>query len=419
MLSLNRRNFLKRGVVVVSAGMALPPVFGRAAHMTAEAAMDPVFRDRVLVIVQMAGGNDGLNTVVPFGTGSYYDFRRGIGIPDKDVLALDGGTGLHPSMGKLKELWDEGALAIVQGVGYPDSSLSHFRSMEIWQTAKPEAGRVDGWLGRYLHHAFDEDGHPLDGVSVGSGMPLALTATGPNVAVVDRLDSYRLRNDPGYAQDTDVRVATLLNLYSQYPAGAPYAALFNAVAPAAYQSTKELQKAAEAYTPAVTYPPTPLGSGLRMLAQTINANMGIRVFHIGMGGFDTHRGQGNTQGTQARLLTQLSEGLHAFYRDLHAHGHGHNVMTMTWSEFGRRVRENANGGTDHGTAGPMFIVGSQVQGGLYGEAPSLGDLRNDNLKHTVDFRSVYATVLGNWMGAAPEEVLGGAYERLALVTTGA
>lgn len=412
MLSLRRRDFLKRGVVVVSAGIALPPVFARAAHLTAEAALQPAFRDRVLVIVQMAGGNDGLNTVIPYSTGSYYDFRKGIGILDKDVLPLDGGIGLHPSLAKMKEIWDEGSLAIIQGVGYPSPSLSHFRSMEIWQTAKPEEGRVDGWLGKYLHHVFDEDGHPLDGVSVGSTMPLSLIGAGSNVAVVDRLDAYRLRNDPGYATDTDTRVDALLNLYSHYPAGAPYAALFNSVAPAAYKSTQELQRAAEAYVPAMTYPTTPLGAGLKMLAQTINAGMGIRVFHIGMGGFDTHAGQRNTQ---ARLLTTLSEGLHAFYRDLQAHGHAHSVMTMTWSEFGRRVRENANGGTDHGTAGPMFVVGSHVQGGLYGEAPSLVDLRNDNLKHTVDFRSVYSTVLGNWMGAPSEDLLGGAYERFPLL----
>ena len=414
MLNLSRRSFLKRSVVVVSAGLALPPVFAKAAHAAGDIlATDPVFGNRILVVVQMAGGNDGLNTVVPYGAGRYYDLRRNVGIQQKDVLPLDDTHGLHPSLGKLKELWDEGSLGIVQGVGYPNPNLSHFRSMEIWQTAKTEEGRADGWLGKYFQHVIDEDGHVIDGVAVGNSLPLALRSPAASVAVLDRLDNYKLRPDPGFMMDTDARVDTLLKLYSQYPVRAPYAALFQSVAPAAYQSTIAMQRAAQAYQPAIPYPQTPLGNGLQLLAQTINAGMGIKVFHIGVGGFDTHAGQ---PGTQARLLQMLSEGLHAFYRDLQAHGRSQDVLVMTWSEFGRRAQENANNGTDHGTAGPMFLMGGHVQGGLYGEDPSLEALQNGNLRYTVDFRSVYSTVLGNWMGAPVDEVLGMEYERFPLLS---
>ncbi len=413
---LTRRSFLRRSVVVVSSGLALPPVFMNAAHVAAQhLGADSPLANRILVVVQMAGGNDGLNTVIPYGSGRYHDLRRGIGVLDADIVPLDGATGLHPSLVRLKELWDEGALAIVQGVGYPNPSLSHFRSMEIWQTADAEKSFGDGWLGKYFNHVIDEQGHLLDAVSVGSSLPLALRAPAANVAVVDRLENYRLQSDFGFPGGADARVEALLQLYARYPARAPYAALFHAVAPSAYRSTQELQRAAESYQPALPYPPTPLGTGLRLLAQTIHQGLGIKVFHIGMGGFDTHA---NQPGTQARLLQQLSEGLHAFYRDLQAHGKAQDVLVMTWSEFGRRATENANRGTDHGTAGPMFLLGGQVQGGFYGEAPSLTNLQNENLRFTVDFRSVYATLLDPWLGAPAEEVLGSSYERFPLLSGG-
>lgn len=412
---LSRRDFLKRSVVVVSAGLALPPIFTKAASASADsAAIDPAFRDRILVVVQMAGGNDGLNTIVPYLDGHYRDLRSNIGIPVDQVLPLDGSLGLHPSLAGLRELWDDGVLGIVQGVGYPNPSLSHFRAMEIWQTAKPDQGGSDGWLGRYFQHVIDEDGHLLDGVAVGNLMPMALRGAGSNVATVERLESYKLQNDQGFPGDAAARLNALLNLYAKYPNRAPYAALFQETATKAYRSTEELQQAAADYTPAVTYPSTPLGTGLKLLAQAINADLGIKVFHIGVGGFDTHA---NQLFTQARLLKTLGDGLNAFYKDLEGHGKAQNVLVMTWSEFGRRAQENANRGTDHGTAGPMFLVGSLVQRGLYGETPSLARLRDENLSYTVDFRSVYATVLGDWMGAPVEDVLGGPYEQLPLFTT--
>ena len=410
---LTRRDFLKRSVVVVSAGLALPAVFTKAVYAASNSgAQDAASRKRVLVVVQMAGGNDGLNTVVPYGNGRYYDARPNIKMAEQDVLALDNQLGLHPSLEKLKELWDDGHLAVVQGVGYPDPNLSHFRSMEIWQTANTDNAQGTGWLSRYFDRVIDEQGHIMDGVSVGNILPLALRPTKSDIAVVESLESYKVKGGSRPQGETDTRVDALLKLYASYPLKAPYAALLDDVSESAHKSSEELQRAAAAYVPAVAYPKTSLGNGFQLLAQVISQDLGVRVCHIGMGGFDTHTFQ---PATQTRLLRVLSEGLHAFYRDLEAHGKAQDVLVMTWSEFGRRVQENANSGTDHGTAAPLFLLGGQVQRGIYGEAPKLTDLDDGNLRFTTDFRSVYASVLDGWLGAPADEVLGRHYERLPLV----
>jgi len=408
---LSRRSFLKRGVVAVSAGLALPSFLTKAVYAGAlEGAPDPAFANRILVVVQMAGGNDGLNTVVPYANGRYHDLRKAIGLADDKLIHLNNEVALHHSLAKFKELWDEGRLGIVQGAGYPNPNLSHFRSMEIWQTANTGAPTT-GWLGRYLDQALQQPDHVIDAIASG-GSPLSLRGQHDQVAVVDRLDGYQLRGDGAFPKDTDPRVGALLQLYRTYPQAAPYAALLNTVPQGTYASAQELQRAAKAYVPAVDYPNTPLGSGFKLLSQAISSNLGVRVFHVGMGGFDTHTGQTTAQ---ARLLTNLAEAGTAFYRDLQAHGRAQDVLLMTWSEFGRRAQENANNGTDHGTAGPMFLLGGAVQGGLYGQMPSLIDLDNGNLKHTVDFRSVYASVLESWLGAPADDLLGAHYERLPFV----
>ncbi len=410
---LSRRDFLKRGVVVVSAGLALPPVFAKAVHAAAnDVGQNPALKKRVLVVVQMAGGNDGLNTVVPFADGRYYDARPGIGIADSTVLPLNDQVGLHPSLAMLGDLWGEGKLAVVQGVGYPDPNFSHFRSMEIWQTAAPEKALGDGWIGRYFDRVIDEQGHVLDGIAVGNLLPLAMRSSASEVGVVESLSTYKLQGDTKRQADTDARVDALLKLYSSYPTKAPYAALLDDVAEAAHKSSEEIQRAAAAYLPAVEYPKTPIGNGFKILAQIICQELGVRVCHIGMGGFDTHTYQ---PAAQARLLKDMSEGLHAFYKDLEGHGKTDDVLIMTWSEFGRRVQENANSGTDHGTAAPLFLLGGQVQAGLYGDAPSLQRLDDGNLRFTTDFRSVYASILDGWLGAPADEVLGQRFERLPFV----
>lgn len=411
---LNRRTFLKRGVVVVSAGLALPSFLTKAVYAAGEGlTANPALANRIFIVVQMAGGNDGVNTVVPYTNGRYRDLRRNLALAADRVLPLDNDTALHPSLNKFKELYDQGNLAVVQGVGYPNPNLSHFRSMEIWQTASTGAP-ASGWVGRYFDKVIDEDGHVLDGVAIGQGAPLAMRSNTSQVAVVDRIDQYQIRGDGAFPKDNDARVDALLKLYQSYPGAAPYAALLNKMPSAAHKTSQQLQQAAKDYIPATPYPDTPLGTGFKTLAQAISGGLGVQVFHIGMGGFDTHT---NELTTQARLLQNLGDAMHAFYQDMAAHGRAQDVLLMTWSEFGRRPQENANNGTDHGTAGPMFLLGGNVKSGLYGQAPSLTDLDNGNLKYTVDFRSVYATVLDSWLGAPADEVLGARYERLPFVAS--
>lgn len=408
-MTLSRRQFLKSGLVLVSAGLALPSIFSRAVYSASREQVPG--QATTLVVVQMAGGNDGLNTVIPYAEPIYRSSRPKLSIDDKDVIRLDDRIGLHPSLAPLKELWDSGKLAIIEGVGYPVPNRSHFRSMEIWQTASLTGGQRTGWLGRYFDTFLDIDTAVFKGINAGGTLPLSLVAARTAIPSVASLDSYRLQAParPGAVSD---RTGALLDLYSSYSASSPYAALLSATAIGAHQSSVDLQQGIKSYAPAVEYPKTAFGNGLRILAQIINNNMGARVCHIAVGGYDNHS---NQKPTHASNLTVLAAGLQAFYKDLEAHGKAGSVLTMTWSEFGRRVQENASGGTDHGTAAPMFAIGGQVKGGVYGEPPSLTDLAQGDLKFTTDFRSVYATVLEKWLGVASAEILGPGFATLGFV----
>lgn len=414
---LTRRQFLTRSIAVVSVGIALPSIFLKAVDIVkdkrnTEHSEAPVVNKRTLVIVQMAGGNDGLNTLIPYTDGRYYDARPTLGIKPEQVMPLDDRIGLHPEMGPLKELWDAGVLAIVEGVGYPNPNRSHFRSMEIWQTAAIEDRATTGWLGKYFD-GLDDEQNPLAGFSVGNSLPLALVGTKKAIPSVQSVETYKLQTDPRYPQDGDRRIATLLKLYAEYPTSAPYAALLDATAKTAYESVQALQRAHAMYTPAFEYPKTPFASGLRLLAEVIAQEPSATVCHIALGGFDTHANQARQQ---AELLKTFSEGLNVFYKDLEAHGKAQDVLVMTWSEFGRRVAENGSAGTDHGTAGPMFILGGAIKGRtFYGQPPDLGSLSEGDLRFTTDFRSVYTTVIEDWLRVPADGILGKKYPKLDFV----
>lgn len=410
-MGLTRRQFLKSGMALVSIGLAVPSVFTRAVGMAESGPGRSPGPARTLVVVQMAGGNDGLNTVIPYADGAYRKSRPRLGIEEKDILRLDDRTGLHPSLAPLKELWDAGKLAIVEGAGYPNPNRSHFQSMEIWQKASLEGAGRTGWLGRYLDGYLAGDTHVFKGINAGSGLPLSLVAAETSIPSVAGPQGYRIMA-PGKPGTESGRTSALLKLYSEYPATSPYAALLAATALEGFQSSTDLQTGAQGYSASVDYPKTPFGNGLRLLAQVITGDMGARVCHIAVGGYDTHS---NQKGVHAAILTVLAEGLSAFYRDLEARGKASEVLVMTWSEFGRRVQENASNGTDHGTAGPMFILGGQVKGGAYGEAPGLADLDRGDLRFTTDFRSVYGTVLEKWLGAASADLLGGSFPLLGFI----
>ncbi|HKS70801.1 MAG TPA: DUF1501 domain-containing protein, partial [Ktedonobacterales bacterium] len=362
---------------------------------------------------QMAGGNDGLNTIVPYTDSAYYQARPTLAIPQSQVLDLDGRLGMHPALKALQPLWQQNKVAIVEGVGYPNPNLSHFASMDIWQTLDLNGQGAQGWLGKYVAGLVDQDGHPFQSLAAGTTLPTALRALNADVPTVSNPATYKLLPDPGAAAASQVsaaeaRIQTLLKLYNTYPRSAPYAALLDATAQSAVDGAKQLASVVSTYKPAVTYPTSNFAKGLQVLAEVIVQGLGLRVGYVTLGGFDTHASQADTQ---TRLLTDLADGVSAFLADLAAHNASQNVVVMTWSEFGRRVEENGNAGTDHGTAAPLFVVGDSVQGGIYGEPPDLNQLDDaGNLVFTTDFRAIYATVLDRWLGAPSAAILGGSFD---------
>lgn len=411
-MKLTRRAMIRDGLLVVSAGMVMPSIFSRGVASAKAQALDgsriaQTASDRTLIIVQMAGGNDGLNTVIPFTDPLYMQMRPTLGIPGTKVLPLDTRLGLHPNLQPLTKLWDEGHLAIVEGVGYPNQSLSHFQAMDIWQTLDLNGNGVEGWLGKLVAGLVDQDGHPFKALNIGVQTAQALQSISAPVPTVASVESYAIGTDPSDAARGNARLQALMKLYNSYPGTAPYAALLDTVALSAQEGTRQLHQADATYRPAIIYPAGPFSDGLKILAEAIVQDLGLRVGYVTLGGFDTHA---NQQATHDLLLQTLASGLSAFYDDLVAHGKADNVVIMTWSEFGRRVEENGSLGTDHGTAAPLFVLGNPVKKGIFGEPPSLSHLdENGNLKYTVDFRSVYATVLDRWMGASSKNVLGGSF----------
>jgi uncharacterized protein (DUF1501 family) len=380
--------------------------FSRALAQTATAPGD----DRVLVVVNFQGGNDGLNAVVPFGMPAYYKYRPSLAIPQSDVLRINDAIGLNPQMKPLKAMYDKGSVAIVQGVGYPKPDFSHFRSTEIWQTAAPEKYLSTGWLGRYLDGANLPPENLFNAIAISDVLPEALIADKIDVAAIAQLNGYGLTSDRkgGVGRDEFHSMVQDANV----PFHSPYLAQVASIEDHAQRGAEELPKLIAGYAPAVTYPSTPFGRSLALAAQVIGTKLGTRVLFVQLGSFDTHTTQ---KATQDRLLADFANGMNAFYADLAAHGSDKRVLTMTFSEFGRRVAENGSRGTDHGTAAPVFVMGGDVKGGVYGEHPSLDDLDNGNLRYTTDFRSVYATVLEKWLKRPSSAIVGTGFGQVPLL----
>src|SRR2546422_7579766 len=411
----SRRDFIKQGLIPVFAGSAVPSVF---ANGLAAAAADSPYaapNDRILVLVQLAGGNDGLNTVIPFADGAYHDARPTLR-QDQGVLPLNSQLGLHPNLKALKASFDAGQLAIVQGVGYPSPNLSHFASMSIWETANVKSGIGDGWLGRYLNYldkVGESPNHALEGVSAGSLVPPELRSSTP-VTALQSLKTFRLQPVNEHGTQVDVE-NPLMKFYGAFKGAgpAPFGALLDATLSEALQASHALQATDASYQAKATYPAnSPIASSLKLVAETIVSGLGVRVAHVTLGGFDNHARE---KQCHSQLLLDLDQALTAFMQDLQGHGLGDKVLVMTWSEFGRRVRENGSAGTAHGTAAPMFVLGGPVKGGPSGQQPSLNDLDNGNLKFSTDFRSVYASVLQGYLKAPASDLLGGNFEILPLL----
>src|SRR6195256_4422920 len=377
----SRRDFIKQGLIPVFAGSAVPSVFANGLAAAAADSPNATPNNRILVLVQLAGGNDGLNTVIPIADGTYHDARPTLR-QDQGVLLLNNQLGLNPNLKGLKASFDAGQLAIVQGVGYPNPNLSHFASMNIWETASVQGGIGDGWLGRYLNYldkVGESPNHALEGVSAGSLVPPELRSNTP-VTALQSLKTFRLQPVNEHGTQVDVE-NPLMKFYGAFKGAgpAPFGALFDATLNEALQASHALQATDASYQAKATSPAmSPIASSLKLVAETIVSGLGVRVAHVTLGGFDNHA-RGKPVHDKLLLAQVLHEG-------------GDKVLVMTWSEFGRRVKENGSAGTDHGTAAPMFLLGAPVKGGLYGQQPSLTALDNGNLKFTTDFRSVYASV---------------------------
>ncbi len=419
---LTRRDLLKRGVTFISLSL-----MSRYMMMQVNPSYNSVFAqasttsnsNKLLVIVQLNGGNDGLNTVIPYKNSLYYEARPRLAVADEQVLALDEnlGIGLHPKLVNFKKLYDQGKLAIVQGVGYPNANRSHFRSTDIWMSAQPEKVVGTGWIGRYLDHSIARfHGASFPAANVQGTLPLTLRGDQVVVPSIQSLESYQFQTDSRYPQDHETRVATFQRIHSQTVADDPYLSFLVNSGLKAVESAADLQEAASKYSSSVQYPTDPFAQGLKLVAQILTGGLGTQVMHVAIGGFDTHANQNTDNVNHPLLLQYIDSGLDAFYRDLVEHNIADEVLLMTFSEFGRRVRENGSLGTDHGTAAPMFILGNKVKGGLHSEYPSLSQLDNNgDLIHTVDFRQVYATILEDWLQTDSKEILEGSFEKLNFI----
>ncbi len=409
---LSRRDFVKGGVALVSIGTTAGSLLKGTVAFAAQNPRDVLAANngKILVLVQLAGGNDGLNTVVPMGDATYKSVRKQLAIPDEQLLPLSDGLGLNPNLTGLKGLWDNGKLAVVRGVGYPNQNYSHFKSMAIWEAGDPDLKLSDGWLGRTLEQLESSSHDPFLGFNIGTSTPPELRTDAVAVPSIRDVADYDFKVAGTPTGGTDPRSATLMKLYEQYPANSPYGVLLETTVESAISSSRQIKEAAKTYKPAVTYPDTNFAQWLMLLSEAITGNLGMRVGHISLGGFDTHSTQTDDH---ARLMTELDQGLTAFYQDLAAHGKADDVLVLTWSEFGRRVESNANDGTDHGSASVLFALGNGVQRGLYGDQPSLTQLVDKgNLSFTTDFRSVYATVIERWLGVSSQPLLGKQWELL-------
>ncbi|HZQ47873.1 MAG TPA: DUF1501 domain-containing protein [Verrucomicrobiae bacterium] len=431
-----RREFLRTTVLGGALSCTIPAFLANTfsalqANAADSATQVATGRDStILVVLQMAGGNDGLNTVAPFSNDHYHRARPRLGLQAAEVLKLNEDVGLHPGLTGFKQLYDSGSLAIIQGVGYPNPNRSHFRSTEIWQTAS-DSSRFEayGWLGRYFDNAC-AGADPTVGVNIGRQMPQAFAAKKPMGVSLENPQGYRFitseRGRAGAASEESYRKLNDSDETMQMAGGdlggsnsgdsigsiggstkhsGSALDFLERTALDAQISSDKIRAISSKVENKASYPPSPLANSLKLVARLIGGSLPTRVYYVSQGGYDTHT---NQAGTQQRLLKDLGDSVKAFTEDLKAQGNLSRVLVMTFSEFGRRVAENANGGTDHGAAAPMFIIGDKVKAGLLGKYPSLApaDLFQGDMKYTVDFRSVYAGILESWLKTPSSPILG-------------
>jgi uncharacterized protein (DUF1501 family) len=398
---ITRRDFLKTSSMI-ALGSTVPSFLSKTAAQ-APVANRPGARDTILVVIQLTGGNDGLNTVIPYADPNYARLRPTLRQPREQVRRINDQIGLHPSMNAMADLLQDQSLCVVQGVGYPNPSQSHFRSMDIWQAASTERDLPEGWIGKALRHIPAASSFHLAGTN--ETAPLALTGSPVRVPSITSLADFQLRLEAAGNADRRAQQQVIETTAAPASANASGGLLdfVQRTAANTYASSHRLQELARTYEPRVPYPASGLANHLRLAAQLIDAGLGARLFYVTLDGFDTHAGQAGPHGN---LLREVSDAISAFYRDLSQRGHRDRLLIMTFSEFGRRAQENGSRGTDHGSAAPMFLVGGRVKAGLVGAHPSLTSLEDGNLRHHTDFRQVYATLLDSWLGVPSRQVLG-------------
>ena len=370
-------------------------------------------KDPILVVIQLTGGNDYLNTVIPYGDSRYYDNRTSVAVPQDQVLPIDDHFGFNPAMAPIKDMYDQGKLALINGVGYPTPNRSHFRSMDIWHTCEPDKVGTEGWLGRVIRDLDPRAENVLTGVNFGRGLPRALALTGVPVASVAVLETYGVLTGITGEPDRSEALDVFARMYAPTLGSGPVMEYLGQTGLDALKGADILKTAPAKYESSVEYADNSIGQNLLGISKVLHANLGTRIFYTQHGGYDTHASQGPAH---PKLWTDLSQAITDFYADLREHGTADNVLMFVFTEFGRRVKDNGSG-TDHGSGGLALAFGDPVLGGMYSEYPSLReeDLLEGDLHFNIDYRGIYGTIVENWLGLDPVPVVGGSFEQLAFV----
>ena len=375
--------------------------------------MTSVHRDPVLIVVQLTGGNDYMNTVVPYGDPLYAENRSTVRVSDEDVLPIDGHYGFNPVLAPLKELYDAGRVAVVNGIGYPNPNRSHFRAMDIWHTCEPERVATEGWLGRVIRDIDPHGENVLTGVNFGRGLPRAMALAGVPVTSVGSLENHGFLTGISDEERRSRALDVFARMYSPAIGSGPTLDYLGRTGTDALKGADILRNETASYSSAIEYAETPVGQNLRSIAKTHLAGLGSRVFYTAQAGYDTHSGQ---MPVQTQLLGELAQGINDFFADLRGHDASDNALMLVFTEFGRRVKDNGSG-TDHGSGGAAFVIGDAVAGGMHGTYPSLREdaLLDGDLHFQVDFRSVYATLAEKWLGLDAQPIVGGNFEKLEFI----
>jgi uncharacterized protein (DUF1501 family) len=370
-------------------------------------------KDPILVVIQLTGGNDYLNTLIPYGDPLYYDNRTTVGVPQDQVLPIDDHFGFNPALAPIKEMYDQGKVALINGVGYPNPNRSHFRSMDIWHTCEPDKVGNEGWLGRVLRDLDPRAENVLTGVNFGRGLPRALALQGVPVASVAVLETYGVLTGITGEPDRSEALDVFARMYAPSIGSGPVMDYLGQTGLDALKGADILKTAPQKYQSSVEYANTAIGRNLQGIAKVLTAGLGTRIFYTQHGNYDTHANEGPVH---PKLWTELSQAVTDFYADLKEHDAADNVLMFVFTEFGRRVRDNGSG-TDHGSGGLALAIGDPVKGGMYSEYPSLkeADLLEGDLHYNMDYRGVYSTMVEKWLGLDPVSVVGGNFEQLDFV----